>query len=257
MDAPETRPSMTRIAAALILFGLAFGYVEGAVVVDLRALYDPLHKKLHPEAGPDDIFPLIGLDELRKEGAEHVHRLVVELIREGATLVMLAAVPCVFARNFRQWIAGFMIGFGVWDLAYYATLKTLLGWPASWLTWDILFLLPVPWTGPVVAPCLVSCSIIGAGLVILRREAIGSPILLRPGHWTAILLGGLVVVVSFCWDSRAVMAGAHPGPFPWWVFGAGEMVGLLAFGLACQGKFKELNRQERQENAHDGFRGGL
>ena len=50
--------------------------------------------------------------------------------REAATLVMLAAVPWTFARNVREWIAGFMIGFGVWDLAYYATLKLCLGWPA-------------------------------------------------------------------------------------------------------------------------------
>ena len=38
-----------RTVAALVLFGLAFGYVEGAVVVYLRALYEPLHQKLYPE----------------------------------------------------------------------------------------------------------------------------------------------------------------------------------------------------------------
>jgi hypothetical protein len=224
---------MLRVVVALVLFGLAFGYVEGAVVVDLRAIYDPLHHKLHPEAGSDDLFPLVTLDQLRTEADDHIHRLKVELVREAATLVMLGAAPWIFARNFRQWIAGFMIGFGVWDLAYYATLKVILGWPASWLTWDILFLLPVPWSGPVLAPALVSCSIIAAGLMILRREVVGRPILLKSSHWAAILLGGLIVIVSFCWDARSVATGLMPGPFPWWVFGSGELLGLMAFGLAC------------------------
>jgi hypothetical protein len=230
MDERVTVPSMRRVAAALILFGLAFGYVEGAVVVVLRGFYDPIHKKLHPEAGPDDLFPLVTLDELHAEGRDHVHRLVVELIREGATLVMLAAVPWVFARNFHQWIAGFMIGFGVWDLAYYATLKLTIGWPASWLTWDILFLLPVPWSGPVLAPCLVSCSIITAGLMILHREAIGRSIPLTVVNWALIVLGGVIVILSFCWDARSVNQGRHPGPFPWWVLGFGELLGLMGFG---------------------------
>jgi hypothetical protein len=230
----DSRPSKIRVVAALVLFGLAFGYVEGAVVDYLRAFYDPLHRRLRPETPPGDLFPLILLDELRREGPEHVHRLVVELVREGATLVMLAAVPWTFARNVREWVAGFMIGFGVWDLAYYGTLKLVLGWPESLLTWDILFLLPVPWSGPVLAPVLVSISIIGAGVLILRREAIGRPIALEGWHWAAIVAGGSIVVASFCWDARSVASGARPGPFPWWVFGFGELFGLAAFGRACR-----------------------
>jgi hypothetical protein len=233
IESPERPPSMSRTITALVLFGVAFGYVEGAVVVDLRALYDPLHLKLRPDSPPGDLFPILLIDELRAEGPEHVRRLVIELAREGATLVMLAAVPLAFARNFRQWIAGFMIGFGVWDLVYYATLKLALDWPESLLTWDLLFLLPLPWSGPVLAPCLVSISIIWAGIVLLHRESIGRPVLLRPGHWTAIILGGLIVVLSFCWDARSVMNGAHPGPFPWWLFTSGELLGLASFVLAC------------------------
>jgi hypothetical protein len=234
MDHSSHSPSTARIIAALVFFGLAFGYVEGAVVVDLRALYEPLHQKLRPEAPPGDLFPLITLDELRLEGAVHVHRLYVELIREAATLVMLAAVPWSFSRNFRQWIAGFMVGFGVWDLSYYATLKLLLDWPESLLTWDILFLLPVPWSGPVLAPILVSISIICAGLLILGREAIGRPILLSLGHWVIIVLSGLIVIFSFCWEARSVASGIGPGRFPWWIFGVGLVVGLSTFAQACR-----------------------
>ena len=227
------RPSFARSLAALVLFGLAFGYVEGAVVVDLRAIYEPLHDRLRPERPPGDLFPLLSLEELRDEHPLHVQRLWVELGREFATLVMLAAVPWTFSRNFREWIAGFMVGFGVWDLIYYATLKLCLGWPESLLTWDILFLLPLPWSGPVLAPGLVSISIIGAGIVLLGREASGRPVPLRVWDWVAIVGGGLVVIVAFCWDGRSVLRGAMPGPFPWLVFAGGEAIGLAAFGRAC------------------------
>ncbi len=50
---------MRRAVAALFLFGISFGYVEAAVVVYLRALYNPIRARLHPERNPDDLFPLI------------------------------------------------------------------------------------------------------------------------------------------------------------------------------------------------------
>ncbi len=226
-------PSISRTLAALILFGLAFGYVEGAIVVVLRSVYEPIHARLRPDRPPGDLFPLISLEELGREGPGNVHRLQVELGREVATLIMLAAVPWTFARNVREWIAGFMVGFGVWDIAYYGTLKLCLGWPESLLTWDILFLVPLPWSGPVLAPVLVSVSIIAAGVIVLGREAIGQPIPIKAGHWILIVLGGSVVVASFCWEGRSVAGGSMPGPFPWSVFGTGEALGLATFGQAC------------------------
>ena len=180
------RPSTLRTLAALLLFGLAFGYVEGAVVVTLRGVYDPIHARLRPDRAADDLFTLdpargISVTKTRLTPGDFGW----EVVREEATLVMLAAVPWTFARNFREWIAGFMVGFGVWDLAYYATLKTWLGWPPSLLTWDILFLLPLPWSGPILAPVLVSASIIGAGVILLcsAEEGEPRPIPLGPWHW--------------------------------------------------------------------------
>jgi hypothetical protein len=93
---------------------------------------------------------------------------------------------------------------------------------------------PIPWSGPVLAPVLVSISIIGAGVILLRREAIGRPIPLRPWHWTLIVLGGSIVVASFCWDGRSVAQGTMPGPFPWGVFGFGEVLGVATFLGACR-----------------------
>ena len=87
---------------------------------------------------------------------EQQKTLFIEIGREAATMLMLAAIALAVARNTRQWTAAFAIAFGVWDIVFYACLKLLLGWPASLFTWDILFLIPVPWVGPVLAPVLIS-----------------------------------------------------------------------------------------------------
>jgi hypothetical protein len=149
--------------------------------------------------------------------------------REAATLVMLVAVALAAAGTFRQWLAAFMIAFGTWDIFYYAFLKALIDWPASLLTWDILFLIPVPWVGPVVAPMVVSLSMIIAGLIIFQREYAGCPIRFRWPHWTILVISGLAIVVAFCWDYDNVMAGGRPNPFHWPLFTAGELSGCAAF----------------------------
>ena len=51
-------------------------------------------------------------------------------------------------------------------------------------------------------------------------------------HWSIVVLGGLILIVSFCWDYRNVMAGGMPNPFQWPIFLAGETIGLAGFSLA-------------------------
>lgn len=148
---------LTRTLLALALFGIAFGYVEAAVVAYLRNIYTPIRHKTFPMMPHDDLFPLLQVEHLQAAGPEYVRLLWIELGRELATLVMLAATGLAIGRTFREWLAGFLICFGVWDISYYAFLKLLIGWPASFWTWDILFLLPVPWVGPVVAQCWSPC----------------------------------------------------------------------------------------------------
>ena len=108
-------------------------------------------------------------------------------------------------------------------------MKLLLGWPASLGTWDILFLVPVPWVGPVIAPVLVALSMIVAGVAILRRESLERPICFGWFHWASIILGGLVVIVAFCWDFRHTSAGGWPNPFNWPLFTLGEAIGAAGF----------------------------
>jgi hypothetical protein len=232
--APTNRDSFKRVVCALLLFGISFGYVEAAVVVYLRDLYAPLHEQFHPGRSSNDLFPIMRLEQLHSSGQAAMRWLWTELIRELATLVMLASVGSVLARNIRQWFAGFMISFGVWDIAYYVFLKLLIDWPDSLFTWDLLFLLPVPWAGPVVAPVLVATSMILAGNVILYRELCGGPILLGWHQWLAILSGGAIVVMAFCWDYRNLLDGGEPNPFNWPVFFLGMGIGTSSFAFAVR-----------------------
>ena len=98
-----------------------------------------------------------------------------------------------------------MIAFGVWDITFYAFLKLLVDWPASLGTWDILFLLPVPWVGPVVAPVLVSVAMIGAGVWHLR-----APVRIGAAQWGGILTGALVIIVAFAMALAGCGASAKP-----------------------------------------------
>jgi hypothetical protein len=222
-----------RVIAGLVLFSVTFGYVEAAVVAYLRTIYTPLHAHFYPGSA-SEIFPLLSLEQLRTLGPEHLLRLKTELGREFATLLMLAGAAVIAARNMREWAAAFLICFGIWDITFYLFLKLLLQWPASLLTWDILFLLPVPWTGPVITPVLVSLSMIGSGLILLWREYHGRPVRITGVRWGLILLGGLLIFAAFIWDFRNTASGGNPNSFNWILFLAGEAVGLLSFASSLR-----------------------
>lgn len=225
----------TRVIAA-VLFATAFGYVEAAVVVYLRAVYQPIRLELHPGIAPHDLLPAITLDQLRAHGREVERQLYVELGRELATLVMLASVAWGMCRSRREWFAFFALMFAVWDIAYYVFLRLTIGWPATLFDWDILFLLPVIWTAPVIAPVLVSCGLIVGSVWTIVREGGGRPLRLPVWCWLGMTAAGLVVIVAFCWDWRNIQAGGVPAPFRWDVFLAGLLCGLaiLFLGVFCE-----------------------
>ena len=237
--------NFTRPMIGLVLFGVSFAYVEAAVVVYLRTIYDPIRLEAVDGGHDDEVFPLMTLEQLEAAGPNYFRLLATELGREAATILMLAGVAVAAAKNFRQWIAAFMIVFGVWDVFYYVFLKLLIGWPASPGTWDILFLLPVPWVGPVIAPLLVALSMITAGGIILWRESRRRPIRFRWWHWTSIIGGGLIVIAAFGWDYRNAMAGGWPNPFHWPLFIAGEAIGLTGFAAAWATSKNDTTPDER------------
>jgi hypothetical protein len=217
-----------RTVAGIVLFGGAFGYVEASVVVYLRAIYTPWHAHYYPAVPADDLFPLLTLDQLHEMGPEHATRLKVELVREFATLLMLGGAAVMVGRNLREWVAVFVACFGVWDITFYLVLKALLNWPASLFTWDLLFLLPIPWVGPVLAPVVVALSMTGVGLAVLWREYSGNPVEVGRMRWAVILLGAVLVFVSFTADFVNTTSGGYPRNFHWPLFFAGEATWLVA-----------------------------
>ena len=122
-----------RTVLALLLFGAAFGYLEAAVVTYLRALHEPARQQFYPGRPPAELFPLLTLDQVHAAPGQ-TQTLAIEIGREAATILMLAAVALAVARNAGDWAAAFVILFGTWDITFYVFLKVLLDWPASIFT---------------------------------------------------------------------------------------------------------------------------
>jgi hypothetical protein len=199
----------------LITYAIAMAYVEAAVVVYLRGLYYPRGLA----------FPLAPLPP---------EMVAIEIAREGATLVMLVGVAMLAGRERWERFPAFCVSFGVWDIFYYVWLRLLLGWPPSLLTWDVLFLIPVPWTGPVVAPVIVSVLLVVGGLLLWRKGARGEPVRVPMPLGILALTGALLVLGSFMLDFPLVLRQAEPPPFRWGLFGAGVSLGLVALVLAVR-----------------------
>ena len=213
---------MTSRAAALrrlgwvTLFAAAFALVEASVVIYLRALYYP----------GGFAFPL--------QQIPPVH-LGVELAREVATIVMLAAVGILSGTARWERFGGFLVAFGAWDLLFYAWLKVLLGWPASFFDWDILFLLPVPWIGPVIAPLSVAALMMLIGVAAVLRLAGGRAFHPQLGSWLCAIGGTAVILVSFMMDTDAGLQGAMPSPYRYDLLVIGLLLLAAGFVAACRG----------------------
>lgn len=224
--------STWRILATLFLFGVSFGFVEATIVVYLRELYEPLARRYYPDREPDELFPLITRDQLESADTPHFTLLKFEVAREAATLAMLASVGLAAGWNFNTRFAAFVIAFGIWDIFYYVFLKVLIDWPGSLFDWDLLFLIPLPWVGPVLAPVLVAITMTVAGAMVIDRERAGWPVQTGWQHWTAMTVGALVIIAAFCADHRHIMGGGVPRAFPWPVFFLGLAIGLAGYSLA-------------------------
>lgn len=198
--------SVPRLFIPLIAFGIAFGYLEATVVVYLREIYYP--------AG--FAFPILIVP---------IRLAWIELAREAATLVMLWAVACLAGRTRWERFGHFAFLFGVWDIAFYGGLYVTLGWPPSLLTWDLLFLIPLIWTGPVIAPVLISLFLIAAGARIANRERYGAGIHVTRTHWVLGAISLTLLLGSFLANHSVTYRGGIPGPFPWIPFTIGLMIG--------------------------------
>ncbi|HUC95606.1 MAG TPA: hypothetical protein VMR76_01435 [Candidatus Saccharimonadia bacterium] len=154
----------------LVIFGVAFGFVEAAVVYYLRDLIN-----FHTNYAISNYKVLLNLGFITFISPIHSllinsHVTSIELARETATIVMLISVACIAGKNKRQRIGAFLVGFACWDIMYYVFLKVLDGWPSSLMTKDIYFLIPVTWVGPVITPLVISTIMLIVGTRLYLRS---------------------------------------------------------------------------------------
>lgn len=232
-----TGSPIVRTVIWLTLFSIAMGFLETSVVVYLRKLY-------YPEGFG---FPLVAVSP---------DIAITEFWRELATLIMLLGAGILAGKNAQQKFVFFLYCFAIWDIFYYVFLYVLLGWPQSLLTWDILFLIPVPWVGPVLCPCLVSLTMISLAMVTLYGQSRGHSGKLHYTEKIILLAGCAIILTSFMWDyfqyvqhfgnGKTVWSlsadkdlfseasGYIPTQFNWTLFWCGQTLiagGVLLFGM--------------------------
>ncbi len=205
-------PARARIWLTVAVFAVAMAWLESATVYYLRVLVDRL---IPYQADPLPIRGALG---------------PVELVREAATLVMLLTVGMLAGRTWQTRLGYSAIAFGVWDIFYYVFLKVIYDWPSSLLEWDILFLLPLPWWGPVLAPMSVAVLMIVWGTLVTQPGTSGSR---HPGVATGVLasIGIVLALYVFMADALHVAhLGADatramlPDAFNWSVFAVALML---------------------------------
>jgi len=226
----------------LFIFSVAMGFMETAVVVYLREIYYPAGFR----------FPLVPIPG---------PMALVEVLREAATVVMLITIGMLAGKSAAQRFCFFLFCFAVWDIFYYVFLKLLLGWPESLFTFDILFLIPVPWTGPVLAPCLASLTMIFLTVILVYYQEKNIPVRFLPMEWWLLTSGAAVMIASFVRDyfvyatqggSQDVVTGNTrnlfddfsqyvPQSYSWLLFLSGEVMILVSVVLII----RRLNRVGR------------
>lgn len=220
----------------VVVFAVAFAWVEGAIVAYLREIFYE----------GSFSFPLL----VEWEKGEYVGNYLtrIELFREAATIIMLAAVGLAAGRNTIQKFSFFMISFGIWDIFYYIWLYVMIGWPESLMTWDILFLLPLPWVGPVITPVLIALAMTVAGTFIILYDEKGFTIRFRWFDWLIVLGCGLLMIVAFCWDWKNIVQlpdgnpyTGIPEPFLWELYLPAYIFSVLYFGIRLK---QVLSRQK-------------
>ncbi|HJX15783.1 MAG TPA: hypothetical protein VJ386_08600 [Candidatus Deferrimicrobiaceae bacterium] len=173
--------------ACLLAFAVSMAFIEAAVVVYLREII-----------GEGPVFPM-------KEIPANL--LLVEVGREAATIVMLVSVAILSVRGGLRRMGAFLLTFSFWDIFYYLWLAATIGWPAGIGDWDVLFLIPMPWVGPVWSVLLLCAGMIVFSFLYIRspEEARFSP---GPWGWASGIGGAVVIVANYILEWRKIGYGA-------------------------------------------------
>lgn len=207
---------MKRLVSKIIwitIFSIAMAYLEAVIVVYLRRLF-----------GISDL--IIQVPPFDQQIA------AIEFGRELATLIMLLAIGWIAGHNIQSRLSFSVISFGVWDIFYYLWLKVFIGWPYTIFDPDLLFLIPLPWWGPVLSPVLISILMVIGGVAILWKNENRVSIHFSLSFWIPLISGVLLMLYSFMADaiqmlpaSTAALNDLRPTQFNWPVY-------LLGLGLA-------------------------
>lgn len=236
--------SLTFYLLVVSLFSIAMGLLESAVVIYMREI-------LYPEGFGFPMSPV------------QPDMMLTELLREGATIIMLLGIGFLAGRNTSERFAWFLYSFAIWDIFYYVFLWLLIGWPPSLMTYDVLFLLPSTWIGPVITPLIVSLTMMAFALLILVVNRQEKDIKIPGISWLLLITGSVILILGFMWDYSAFIMESMtirdiwtlpkeqvlklatqyiPRKFNWFLFILGELVilsGILVFYLRCQMKLSD------------------
>ena len=186
-------------------------YLESAVVVYLRGMY--------------------GIEDLLRDINFQIDAYTyIEIGREAATIIMLALISSLAGNNWQKKIGYFFLAFGIWDIFYYIWLYVFIQWPKSLFEWDVLFLIPLPWWGPVIAPILISLLLIVIGYLLI----IESPFRITVFSWIVFLISIILILYTFMEDSIKIiltgegnLAEVRPTNYDWLLFLASFFIWIL------------------------------
>jgi hypothetical protein len=177
-------------------------YLESAVVVYLRGMY--------------------GIVDLVRDTNFIVDVYTyIEIGREAATLIMLVMIGLIAGNTWQKKISFSILAFGVWDIFYYIWLYVFIQWPKSIFEWDILFLIPLPWWGPVIAPVLISLLLIAFAYLLI----IETKIKITSFDWIIYSASIIIILYTFMEDSlKSLISGGsnlneiRPTDYNWIIF---------------------------------------
>ncbi len=234
----------SKLLVWVTIYSIGMAFIESAVVVYLREIY-------YPDGFSFPLMPIEG------------NVALTEILREAATMIMLISIGFLAGRNGLERFSWFIFSFATWDIFYYVFLKLLLDWPESLLTWDILFLIPVTWVGPVIAPVLLSFVMVLFALIIFHFTYRMEEVKVGKLNWSLLIIGSLIIIISFTIDyTRYILSYFSlkeaislknnqelydismkyvPVKFDWWIFWIGFVVILIALFLFAKKQFKKLN----------------
>ncbi len=213
---------MKRLTAVTV-YSVAMGYLESALVIYIREM-------IFGDA--TRVFPLRLLAP---------QLAVMEVMRELATIVMLAMVAYLAGKDrFERWMM-FIYSFAIWDIVYYVALKILAGWPSSFLSLDVLFLIPVVWIGPVIAPILIALLLATTSVVLMSVRRRSPDLMIRRRNLWIFVAGCAVVLYSFTgrifhillFSGPKGLENYTPETFDWLPF-------VFGYILMCLAAFKTI-----------------